>query len=201
MLGKRRAAWILRPLVADVVVLLVSFVVAYEFRVALDRPFGRAAAPLGYYLWLLYLILPVWVGLLAGLGGYGLGWTTRSRTWLILRVTAIGLILLTAGLFLVKESEINRSVLALFAAVSGVLLWGERGLIQARLRRVRHGDRWARLAVVVGDRVGVPFVYAAKIQVTSDSSGGIRSTGGAMAISGDACSSGRDTSWTTIAWC
>jgi exopolysaccharide biosynthesis polyprenyl glycosylphosphotransferase len=150
MLGKRRAAWILRPLVADVVVLLVSFVVAYEFRVALDRPFGRAAAPLGYYLWLLYLILPVWVGLLAGLGGYGLGWTTRSRTWLILRVTAIGLILLTAGLFLVKESEINRSVLALFAAVSGVLLWGERGLIQARLRRVRHGDRWARLALVVG---------------------------------------------------
>jgi exopolysaccharide biosynthesis polyprenyl glycosylphosphotransferase len=150
MLGKRRAAWILRLLVADVVVLLVSFVVAYELRVALNRPFGRAAAPLAYYLWLLYLILPVWVGLLAGLGGYGLGWTIRSRTWLVLRVTAIGLILLTAGLFLVKESEINRSVLALFAAVSGIALWCERGLVQARLRRARHGDRWARLALVVG---------------------------------------------------
>jgi exopolysaccharide biosynthesis polyprenyl glycosylphosphotransferase len=150
MLGKRRASWVLRWLVADALVLLVSFVVAYELRVVLNQTLGRAAAPLGHYLWLLELMVPVWLGLMAALGGYGLGWTARSRGWLILRVAGLGLILLTAGLFLAKESEVNRSVLALFAAVSAVGLWGERGLIQLWLRRARHRDRWARLALVVG---------------------------------------------------
>ena len=58
MLGKRRAAWVLRLFVADGLVLLVSFVVAYEIRVLLDQPLGRAAAPFRYYLWLLQVILP-----------------------------------------------------------------------------------------------------------------------------------------------
>ncbi|HEV8437202.1 MAG TPA: sugar transferase [Methylomirabilota bacterium] len=150
MLGKRRAAWALRLLAADGLVLLGSFVVAYHLRVLLDEPLGRRAAPLGRYLWLLQLILPVWIGLLAALGAYGVRWTTRSRAWLILRVSAVGLVLVTAGLFLVKESEVNRSVLALFAAVSAVALWSERGLIHAWLRRAGHGERWSRLALVVG---------------------------------------------------
>ncbi len=150
MLGKRRVAWALRLLVADGLVLLASFLVAYEIRVVLDQPLGRAAAPLRRYLWLLELIVPVWIGLLAALGAYGVRWTTRSRGWLILRVGAIGLVLLTAGLFLVKESEVNRSLLALFAAVSAAGLWIERGLVHAWLRRARHGDRWARIVLVVG---------------------------------------------------
>ena len=103
----------------------------------LDAPLGRAAAPLPHYLWLLALILPVWVGLLAALGAYGVRWTVRSRAWLALRVSVIGLVLLTAGLFLVKESEVNRSMLALFAVVSGVGLWVERGLVRALAARRR----------------------------------------------------------------
>lgn len=150
MLGKRRAAWVLRLVVADGLALVVSFVVAHRFRVLLDQPLGRVAGRLEHYLWLLGLILPVWVGLLGALGAYGVRWITRSRAWLVLRVSAIGFVLLTASLFLVKESEVNRSVLALFAAVSGVGLWGERELVRAWLRRARHGDRWARVALVVG---------------------------------------------------
>ncbi len=150
MLGKRRLAWGLRLLAADVVVLLVSFVVAYELRVLLDRPLGRPAAPLQLYLWLLDLILPVWIGLLAAFGAYGVGWMARSRTWLIVRVSAMGLVLLTAGLFLVKQSEVNRSVLGLFGAVGAVGLWTERGLVHAWLRRTGRRERWARVALVVG---------------------------------------------------
>ncbi len=145
MLGKRRFGWVPRLLAADGLALLVSFVVAYNIRVLLDQPIGRAAAPLRNYLWLLALILPVWVGILAALGGYAVRWTVRSRTWLILRVCAIGLILLTASLFLAKESEVNRSVLALFAAVSALGLWIERGLVHAWLRRAEQGGRWARV--------------------------------------------------------
>jgi exopolysaccharide biosynthesis polyprenyl glycosylphosphotransferase len=150
MLGKRRLAWVLRLLATDAVALVASFGVAYVVRVLLNEPLGRAAGPLGYYAWLLAVILPVWMGLLALLGAYGVRWTVRSRAWLVTRVCTVGFVLLTAALFLVKESEVNRSVLALFAAVSAVGLWGERGLVAAWLRRTGRHDRWARVALVVG---------------------------------------------------
>jgi len=161
MLGKRRAAWALRLLVVDALVILASFVVAYELRVLLNGPLGRRAGPLGHYLWLIDLILPVWVGLLAALGAYGVGWLTRSRAWLVLRVAAIGLVLVTAGLFLLKESDVNRSVLALFATISGVGLWIERGLVHAWLRGARHAERWSRAALVVGTDERVKRIISA----------------------------------------
>ena len=85
MLGKRRAAWAVRLLLTDGLALLLSFALAYEVRVLLDRPLGRAAAPVGYYLWLLALIVPVWIGILAALGAYGVKWTAQSRAWLAIR--------------------------------------------------------------------------------------------------------------------
>ena len=150
MLGKRRVGWVLRLLVTDGLTLLISFVVAHQIRILLDRPLGRATGPLPYYLWLLELILPVWVGLLAAFGAYGVRWTVHSRAWLVSRVAVVGVVLLTAALFLVKESEVNRSVLALFATVSAVGLWFERGLVAAWLRRAGQGNHWARVALVVG---------------------------------------------------
>jgi exopolysaccharide biosynthesis polyprenyl glycosylphosphotransferase len=150
MLGKRRVGWVARLLVADVVALSVSFLAAYQIRVLLDRPLGRVAGPLGHYLWLVALILPVWLGLMAALGAYGMRWTVRSRAWLVVRVCVLGLVLLTAGLFLGKESGINRSMLALFAGISAVGLWAGRGLVAAWLRRAGQDGRWARVALVVG---------------------------------------------------
>ncbi len=161
MLGKRRLAWALRLLVADGITLLVCFVAAYGLRVLLNEPLGRAVAPLERYVWLLALILPVWVGLLAAYGAYGVRWTARSRAGLVLGVSAIGLLLLTAGLFLVKESEVNRSVLALFAAVGALGLWIERGLVHAWLRRPEHGARGARVALVVGTAERATRIIAA----------------------------------------
>jgi len=149
VLGKRRAMWVLRLLVADGGVLLGAFVAAYALRVLLNGPLGRDAGPLSHYLWLLGLIMPVWLVLLAGLGGYGLGWTTRSRTWLVARVSGIGLLLLTAVLFFAQESDVNRSLLLLFTGVSAVGLGVERTLVLAWLRR-RRGERWSHVAVVVG---------------------------------------------------
>jgi exopolysaccharide biosynthesis polyprenyl glycosylphosphotransferase len=151
VLGKRRLEWVLRLLVADTAVLLVSFLVAYWLRVLLNRPLVRTAGPLTHYLWLLSLIVPVWLGLLAFMGGYGVGWTAQSRTRLFARVSGIGLLLLSAALFLEPGGQqINRSLVALFAAVSGLGLWAGRGLVQAWLRRTRLGARWARVTLIVG---------------------------------------------------
>ena len=92
MLGKRRLGWVLRLLVTDALALVASFGVAYVLRFLLNQPLGRQAGPLGYYAWLLVLILPVWMGLLAVLGAYGVRWTVRSRAWLVLRVCTVGLV-------------------------------------------------------------------------------------------------------------
>ena len=150
MLGKRRVEWVLRLVATDGLVLGLAFLAAYRTRVALDAPIGRAAAPFQHYAWLLLLIVPMWVGLLALSGAYGVRWTTRSRAGLVGRVSGAGLLVLTAGLFLLKAEEVNRSVLALFVGASGAGLWLERELLLAWLRRARRGDRWSRVALVVG---------------------------------------------------
>ncbi len=161
MLGKRRAGWVLQLIGSDLVALVVCFLLAYQLRVLLNRPIGRAAGPLGYYLWLLVLIVPLWLGLLALMGGYGVEWLSRSRAWLATRVSALGLVLLTAGLFLSKEGEINRSLLVLFAGLSGPGLWAERRLVQAWLRRRGRDGRWLRHVLVVGtDERAVRLVKA-----------------------------------------
>src|SRR5215471_6704460 len=120
--------WALRLLVADSGVLFGSFVTAYVLRVLLNHQLARETGPFSYYLWLLGLIVPVWIVLLAGLGAYGLGWTTRSRLWLVARVSGIGL---------------------LFVGVSAAGLGVERTLVLAWLRRHR-GERWSQVAIVVG---------------------------------------------------
>jgi len=145
-IGRRRWAFVLPLVGADVAVLVLAFLAAYGVRMLLDRPLARPVAPLAVYLWLLALIVPVWLSLLALLGAYGVGWTTRSRVWLGLRVSAAGFVVLTAALFLFQESEVNRSILALFALASAGGLVVGRVAMQAWLR----GPRWARVALVVG---------------------------------------------------
>ena len=158
MLGKRRVEWVLRLLIADAAVLLASLLIAYRLRVLLDLPLGRAAGPLTHYLWLLGLIVPVWLGLLAFMGAYGVAWTVKSLAGLFTRVSGVGLLLFSAALFLEPGGQqINRSLVMLFSGVSALGLWAERALVQAWLRRTRLGDRGTRVALVVGtgERVGL----------------------------------------------
>jgi exopolysaccharide biosynthesis polyprenyl glycosylphosphotransferase len=150
MLGKRRAEWIVRLVATDVAALALAFLAAYVLRRLLGPPLLRPAGPLGHYLWLLALIVPAWLALLAALGGYGVHWTAHSRAWLAIRAGGLGLLLLTAALFLVQESEINRSLLVLFGATSAGAVWLGRDLVLRWLRRSRRGERWARLVLIVG---------------------------------------------------
>jgi exopolysaccharide biosynthesis polyprenyl glycosylphosphotransferase len=156
-LGKRRLGFVLPLLAADAAVLVAAFLAAYRLRVLLNRPLEHHAAPLSYYLWLLGVIVPVWLSLLAIFGAYGIGWTARSRAWLALRTSGAGFVLLTAALFLVKESEVNRSILAFFAALAALGLALARRGMQAWMR----GERWARSALVVGAGEGARRLVAA----------------------------------------
>jgi len=150
VLGKRRLGWVLPLIVVDVATLALCFLAAYHLRVLLNHPLGRTAGSLSYYVWLLGLIVPLWLGLLALMGGYGMEWFSRSRAWLAVRVSALGLLLLTGGLFLSKEAEVNRSLLVLVAGLSALGLWAGRGVFRGWLRRRQRDDRWVRQALVVG---------------------------------------------------
>ena len=112
MLGKRRAGWVLRLLLADGIALVAAFLAAWGVRSILDPALPRGVGPLGYYAWLLAVILPIWLVVLAGLGAYDVGWVDRSRAWLALRASAIGIVVLTTVLYLGRAVEINRSLLA-----------------------------------------------------------------------------------------
>lgn len=160
MLGKRRLGWALRLLAIDAAMLIGCFVVAHQVRVLLNRPLGLVAPPLVNYLWLLALVLPVWLGLVGAMGGYGLRWLDRSRGWLALRVSAVGLLVLPALLFLSRQ-EINRSLLVLFAGGSAAGLWLERRLVQAWLRERRRDGRLLRHALVVGPEEAAARIIAA----------------------------------------
>jgi exopolysaccharide biosynthesis polyprenyl glycosylphosphotransferase len=129
--------------------------------VLLNRPLGRDAGSLTSYLWLLVFIGPLWIGLLALMGGYGVGWIGRSRARLVLGVSTVGLLLLSAGLFLSKDVAVNRSLLILFSGLSALGLWVERGLVEMRLRQRQRDGRWLRYALVVGTGERAAQVIAA----------------------------------------
>jgi exopolysaccharide biosynthesis polyprenyl glycosylphosphotransferase len=156
MLGKRRVGWALRLLALDATTLAGCFLLAYGLRRVLSGPFGReTTTPLLWNLWLLGAILPIWLGLLALLGGYGVRWLDRSRARLAGQVSVIGVLLLTTALFLARVEEIYRSLLVFFTAASAVGLWAERRLVQGWLLRRRRDGRWLRHALVVGPEAGV----------------------------------------------
>jgi exopolysaccharide biosynthesis polyprenyl glycosylphosphotransferase len=161
MLGKRRPAWVLCLMALDVATLVIAFLVAFQVRVLLDAPLVRAAGPFQSYLWLLLPIVPVWIALVGLMHGYNLRWLTSSRARLAFRVSGVGLVLLSAGLFLSKDVRVNRSLLILFAAAGGLGLWAERELVRAWLRRRQRDGRWLRHALVVGTGADAAEVVAA----------------------------------------
>jgi exopolysaccharide biosynthesis polyprenyl glycosylphosphotransferase len=150
MLGKRRGAWVGRLLLADTAALGTAFLLAYGIRVALNQALLLPAGPLDHYVFLLGLILPIWLGLLAAEGGYEMSWLTRSRLRLAARTSALGLLLLTATLFFTRQSEVNRSLTVLFAAVAALVLALEREVLVAWLGRRGRASQWLRHALVVG---------------------------------------------------
>jgi exopolysaccharide biosynthesis polyprenyl glycosylphosphotransferase len=151
MLGKRGVAWAVRLIGLDAATLALCFLAAYVARVLLSGLLGRETpTPLFVNLWLLGLVWPVWLALMALLGGYGVRWLDRSLWGLTLRVSGLGLLILTTALFLAREQAIYRSLLVLCAVASAPGLWAERRLVQVWLRRRRRDGRWLRHALVVG---------------------------------------------------
>lgn len=158
-------------ILVDTICLGVAFVASY-----LLLPYWRPLiipeepvilSPLRYYAWLLLIIFPTWLGLLDHHGLYS-PITKKSYSELIAGIfksTIIGLIVLAAASFALREQATSRLLLSLFGLLSMLVLGGVR--IAARFYtgyRQRKGYYVENL-LIVGSREQVEAVLRVKSAV------------------------------------
>jgi exopolysaccharide biosynthesis polyprenyl glycosylphosphotransferase len=149
MIQQRQKILAFNLFLADLFLTAASFFLAYALRSSF-RIEGFTVMPIGVYVWVLWLMLPLWSVLLAFFGVY----SRRSLTFpqQVLQVSkAVGLawVILAALLFLLDEDGATSRLVALFA-----LLINYCALVSYRwvLFRVRHRHRaGARHVAVIGD--------------------------------------------------
>jgi exopolysaccharide biosynthesis polyprenyl glycosylphosphotransferase len=106
--------------------------------------------PVGIYVWLLWLMLPLWSGALAFFGVYSRRWLTFPEQVLqVSKAVALAWVILAALLFFLDEDGSTSRLVALFALVIDYC-----ALVSYRwvLFRIRHRQRrGARHVAVIGD--------------------------------------------------
>ncbi|MGD8375002.1 MAG: sugar transferase [Acidobacteriota bacterium] len=141
----------------DVLALILSFEAAYVIRdrvltaVAPDR-FPAGLFQPERYLWMFAVILPAWVTLFFAFRLYSSARLMTFRRLLadLVQANAIGLGIVLAAAYLLKEQDISRSFLVLFGIVNLVFIAGSRLFLRAMLRRYRSGGLVRRHVVIVG---------------------------------------------------
>lgn len=104
------------------------------------------------YTWLLFIILPLWVGVLQVMGGYReLRVKSIRRTlWVILASNLLGLLLFGSIVFLLKVEYVSRSFMGLFFLLSVTALGCERAFLIWIWRRLARMDFFMRNVLIVG---------------------------------------------------
>lgn len=137
----------------DVALVAMAWVGAYWLR--FDS--GLFAAPLGIppfevYLYPLLVILPLWLVLFRS---YGLYEPQRTASTLheasaVVRANAIGVLLLAAATFFVRNFSYSRGVVLTFSVLAPSLTLGVRTVVRSGLRGLRRRGYNLRYVVVVG---------------------------------------------------
>jgi exopolysaccharide biosynthesis polyprenyl glycosylphosphotransferase len=142
-----------RRLVIDVCLTAGSFLVAHQLRSHLlprivPSVFPAGIYPLRDYLPLLATVLVLWLVLLAGLGvASDDAFSLRRQVTRVLRVVALGVVLLAAGDFILRLQFISRPFLVLFGAINALLL--------GTARVVERRTAWGRKLLETPERVVV----------------------------------------------
>jgi exopolysaccharide biosynthesis polyprenyl glycosylphosphotransferase len=135
----------------DVGITAFSFVLAYHIRSNMKSSLP-AISPISYYLFLLYIILPVWAFLLRYNKAYA---TVRTRALLrvlapVVKTVIVGAVLLMSFMYVFKIQTISRTLIVLFLILNGALLVFERVLLYAFLRHIRTKGLNYRTILIVG---------------------------------------------------
>ena len=135
----------------DIGITIFSFFIAVLFRSYIEVylvPMG----PLSHYLFLLYIIVPLWVVLLYFNGAYkSIRVSTLFQTLLpVLKTVATGGVILMTLLFVFKLQTISRALILLFLTFNVLLLLGEKFFVYLFLHNIRKRGYNTRSLLIVG---------------------------------------------------
>lgn len=135
----------------DIGIIFISFFLALSLRTYITN-YLPPVGPLTHYLFLLYIIVPLWVLLLYLFGAYdSVRVKTLFQTLLpVLKTVFTGAIILMTVLFVFKLHSISRGMILIFLSLNFSLLVIERIFMLCFLRYIRKHGYNTRSVLIVG---------------------------------------------------
>ncbi len=138
--------------IVDLILIIISFALAYWARDSyLFVQYGRQY-PLRNYLGAFLFIVPLWSFLLYYFGLFESYRTAPlwAEPWAFLKVTIWGIVMVGTGMFVFNLHPISRLFLVIFGGTSFILLSVERSLIRTVARKIRRSGLNYKNIVIVG---------------------------------------------------
>ena len=138
----------------DLATTTVAFFLAYFLRSRESIVLPPLAPAISHYLFLLYIILPLWAVLLHRSKAYSAIRTLPLLEVLMpaLKTVVKGGFILMSVLFVFKIQTISRTLILLFLFTDFILMGGERCCLYFFLRHIRKKGRNYRMILIVGTR-------------------------------------------------
>jgi len=137
----------------DVATVVIAFILSFYVRQILlfVIPFG-IQVPVGDYIYLLFIVPPIWWALLNMQNAYTWQRFTSLKTEYrrVLKTTVFGTLILMAVVFIFRIRALPRSLIALFAVLSFLLLVLEKTLLYYMIGQMRKRGRNLKKALIVG---------------------------------------------------
>jgi exopolysaccharide biosynthesis polyprenyl glycosylphosphotransferase len=136
----------------EIILLIGAFFTAFWVRDAYFSGTYAPLPPIERYLWLIYIILPLWSFLFYYFGLYE---SERTRplwkeTWKLVKVSFWGTLLLMVAVFAFKADLISRLFVAMFGLTAFLFLFVERLALRTVIRSARKKGYNFRNIIIVG---------------------------------------------------
>ena len=141
---------------------VLAFLLAYGFRGTFPDTPGRILYPLGWYLDLLWIILPLWAFLfyLTGLYQFWRGPGFWKETWAVFKTMIIASFLLGSGVFAIKYQFVSRIFILSFAIFDFLLILLFRWISRKCIDFLSNHSESYRFILIVG--TGDPALRVAR---------------------------------------
>jgi len=139
--------------VTEIILVIVAFLMAYSARdIYLSKNYGNTPVLFAHYIWLIFVIIPLWSFLFYYFDFYVSQRTNSflNEVWKIANISFFGTIFLICVLFSFKAHSISRLAIFLFGIISFLSLVVERGILRVVARRLRKRGYNYRNILIVG---------------------------------------------------
>src|SRR3989338_10091106 len=138
--------------IAEMALVAAAFYASFKFRNVYFSESYKPLVSFQRYLWLLFIILPLWSLLFYYFGLYESQRTKPfwKEIWKIAKISFWGTLLLMATVFAVKADFISRLFIVFFGWTSFLFLFSERLILRVSIRSARKKGYNYRNIIVVG---------------------------------------------------